>query len=74
MTARLCRFNFEAWDELGEAAARELMKGTQVHVTGRLRSRTYVNKENQQVTYDYINVNQINRVDGVSCTHLPVMG
>ncbi|KAK9794639.1 hypothetical protein WJX73_005598 [Symbiochloris irregularis] len=56
-------FTIDVWDNLGEAAAKQLTKGTQVHVTGRLRTNEYENNEGRKITYSSIAVNQINRVD-----------
>lgn len=64
MQALPCRFRFEAWGALGEAAAK-LPKGAQVHVTGRLATSEWVNKEGQPIQSTFVNVNQINTVDGV---------
>lgn len=59
-----CRFSIEAWGALGEAASL-LPKGAQVHVTGRLSTSEYVNKEGRTIQTTFVNVNQINRVDAV---------
>lgn len=51
--------NVNAWRELGENAAETLHKGDRVIVIGRLRIRSYENKDNQTVWVTEIEADEI---------------
>jgi len=48
-----------AWNKLAETSAEKLKKGSPIIVEGTLRTRTYTNKENQNVKIVEINANRI---------------
>jgi single-strand DNA-binding protein len=52
-------FNIECWGKIAEFAQKYLVKGTKVHISGRLTTQTYTNKEGVEVTKMIISANTI---------------
>jgi single-strand DNA-binding protein len=52
-------FDIECWQKLAEFAQKYLVKGTKVHISGRLTAQTYTNKNEQKVKKTYIVANTI---------------
>ena len=53
------RHNIEMWGELGERAARDVRKGTQVQGLGRLRAEGWTDREGKKRTANKISVNDM---------------
>lgn len=57
-------FNVVSWDKLAETCSSYLAKGSKVYLAGRMESRKYTNKDNQEVTVWELTATELEMLDG----------